>query len=577
MLLLALKLPLLFFLFYSYGLAGRKLWGASGTILTLYSGMAITGGLALWVSAVFPLNVWAFLVVGMGGLAAAFQNKKEWSNELLKWKRAWRETPHQPFWLTVFVALTIFVLWLSSRQSISQDEAMYHAQFMEWSRRFGPVPGLANVDPKLGFDSSWHLLAALTGVPLGNGFSNHLNGLLVLAQLGYSFVGLRRCLQGEVHLGNVVQALQSLVILFPLMMIYHVVDPSADLFIYCLTLILVTEWVKGPLNVGVWGLLAAFAVTVKLSSAAMVLVPLGFALGALLKARWKPLLQLALMGMLFAAPWLYRNYVLTGYPLFPTKVLSVGRPDWQLPEARLKNNNDKIYLFALSMYKQDRVPTVGKSFWEARKIWFTKNLRGFEKMLLLAVALCLPLLWWRAYRQWRIGPAKGVALGLLVWLPVPLLMWFATAPDPRFAYGTLFAVLLLAVGCFLFDIQYFKNIFLNKKAFVAGAWAAVLLLSAGLSAYSYLKVKRTFVERKTILESAPTAAWLWPTPYPAGGMDTLYLGGEPIYITRSKYSCWDQFPCTHWEELPFEMRGTGLGDGFRTRADFDAGVEGVKF
>jgi hypothetical protein len=147
------------------------------------------------------------------------------------------------------VLLTLCAFMLSTLPPFNVDTAIYHAQALRWLEEVGIVPGLANVDIHLGFNSAWFVPEALFswgrywGSPL-----QVLNSVFFVLFGWYGLGGLNRLVRGQ---GQPVDVLKALLVI---MMTFWLADdlpslspdPAATLIVFGI----ITQALALPLPAG---------------------------------------------------------------------------------------------------------------------------------------------------------------------------------------------------------------------------------------------------------------------------------------------------------------------------------------
>ena len=216
-------------------------------------------------------------------------------------------------------------------------------------------------------------------------------------------------------------------------------------------------------------LLGTLSLCIKLNSiffvAAIGLLSLGVALtriGAPRILRSKQVLYAALGAAVLYLPWTARGIIISGYPLFPSTFLAAPVA-WRVPKADVSHFYDITVYWGRQPYydlaKVQRgfawVPEWLKRIW-SMKDQFARPLSLGGLWILLSIALA-----WKSgnFRQ------KVVRLVLII-LPVAfgLVMWFFTAPDPRYL-GSITWLLPLAASLALIS-----EVSLSATAFVVLAF-----------------------------------------------------------------------------------------------------------
>lgn len=360
----------------------------------------------------------------------------------------WRQWPALVRGLAAL--LVVYVLFLSAMPTPSLETAMYHAQSLRWLEEMGIVPGLANVNIHIGFNSAWFVPEALFswGRYLGSPLQV-LNGVFYVYFGCYCLSGLARLRRRQVRLTDV---LRLLLLLCVSQISVDLASLSSDPAVTLLLCFLLLEALEPPLPAArqplrpaqvVATLLCVFVLTLKLSALPVLLLPLWWLWRS---GQWRVgrvLLGLAGLSALVLAPWLARNVLLSGYLVFPV-ALDLFHVSWKFPLVELRLHADYIQEFARSYMDFKKVKTVGTPFAYWVPQWWQHQL-SISKAVLLVIAgllpVSLPLAWWQQRRR----PLPG-ATQLAVVLVVVLAgggFWFVLAPTFRFGNGFLFPLLAL--------------------------------------------------------------------------------------------------------------------------------------
>ncbi len=191
------------------------------------------------------------------------------------------------------------------------------------------------------------------------------------------------------------------------------------------------------LQLGELIILSALSVCLKLNSiffaAAIVLLSTGLAwrhIGVPRLFRGKQVIYATLVALVLGLPWTARGIIVSGYPLFPSTALAAPVA-WRVPETDVSNFYDITVDWGRQPYPD--LTKVRNSFaWVPeflRRNWdltdqfaWPLSLGGLWTLLFLALA------WNNATFRQRLRHL------LLLILPVAfaLLMWFSTAPNPRY-------------------------------------------------------------------------------------------------------------------------------------------------
>ncbi len=409
--------------------------------------------IAHFFTAINPAFAWTFLaasLLGAGSIVALRFRKVPFKA---------KELPVMP--LLVWLALLIAVAWLAfcpvfnitTQKIVHYDVGLYYLQTIAWTTAFPIVPGLGNLLLHLGFNQSPFLVTSLFD-SLGPhlwGYSP-LGGLLPWLGLTLSGFALLQGLCAVLAMRRRLEPIEkayaiSLPAWIYTLLINNISSNSPDIALACLQIHLFLCFAsflaaakESQAFISEFGeliLLGALGLCVKLNSiffvAVIGLLSIGVALtriGAPRLLGSRQLLYAALAALVLCLPWAARGIVISGYPLFPSAVL--GAPvDWRIPKADVSHFYNLIVSWGRQPY--DNLAKVQSGFaWVPdwlRRNWDMKD--QFERPLILGAVWTLLL----AILAWRIIGLRKILIRLFVMvLPVAvsLVMWFFTAPDPRY-------------------------------------------------------------------------------------------------------------------------------------------------
>jgi hypothetical protein len=428
---------------------------------------------------------WTFLVVSLLCASAIVA---------LKFRRIFLNAEGRPAMsLLMWLALLIAVAWLAFRpvfnittQEIANyDVGLYYLQAIAWTTTFPIVAGLGNLLLHLGFNQSAFLVTSfvdslgprLWGYSLFGGvlpwIGLTLSGFALLQGLG-ALLGIQR---KPLELIEKAYAISLPAWIYTLL-INNISGNSPDIASACLqihlflcfasflaareskaVLIQLTELI----------ILCALSLCIKLSSiyfaAAIGFLSIGIALtriGAPRLLNSKQALYATLAVLVFCLPWTARGIVGSGYPLFPSTALAAPVA-WRVPKADVSKFYDITVYVGRHPYPD---PTKDQSAFGwvpefLRRTWEMKDQFAWPLSLgSLFTLLLLALAWKNALYRQKLGH-----LVLLI-LPVAfaLVMWFFTAPNPRYL-GSITWLLPLAA-----PLALISHISLPANVFVAFAF-----------------------------------------------------------------------------------------------------------
>jgi len=292
-------------------------------------------------------------------------------------------------------------------------------------------------------------------------------------------------------------------------------------------------------------LLAIFSLTIKLSSAPVLLFALLIVYPYLAKREWRRILILGVASLLLVIPWLVRSVILSGYLVFPVGSIDLFSVDWKIPQTQVTVIVNGVVGFA-------RLP--GLNFLDAVGLpvnqWFpnwweraTLNQRAIYGFVLFSPAVMVLARWvYPALVSSKYFLAYGITF-------VGSVFWFFSAPNIRFGYGFLIATCMLAVIPFAMRVI----LLINRDLRVVPS--AVFLI---------LFVFHAFILWHSI--DAPTLSqrWLLSADYYSSGVEPCSISNATIYCRRPGAQCqYAVFPCIPFLRPSVEMRGASYQDGFR--------------
>ena len=451
------------------------------------------------------------------------------------------------------------------------DTGLYHLGAIAYAAEFRTIPGLANIYFPFGYASSEFPLAALMGNGpwQGEGF-RLLNGqLLMLVVLDL----LLRTWEKRLGPAFFVLLIGLLATLVPLVALsdYWVTSPTQDAAVLALSLVLAAYLVEGIREresrlasfavvtlvgielVSIRTTMAAFSVT------AVVIVSLLLTRSDERQRRWPTVFLVAGLGAATFVVSLVRDYVLSGWLLFPLSVFAFDVP-WRAADPATER------LATLGYHRDPDNLWSSIEGWSWLSPWLGDRLTQWETYEFLGMALVAGLLVVLARRTARSRMAlRSMMLAMLPSI-VGVAAWFLTSPPSyRFIWGPLFTVAAIPIGLALWAILDKPSISpARSRKIIAGTSAIIcapILLVAIYSSIARLSIDSMTEDRSWNLGvSIPYRV----APLPEVGVRTeqTYSGLELI-VPIATEQCWGRFPlCTPRPVSTLEARGLGIDAGF---------------
>jgi hypothetical protein len=491
------------------------------------------------------------------------------------WGRAREAVRGRGAMLVAFAAIVFYIALRAAGPCTHYDTGLYGEPAVRWIDAFPAVPGLANVHGRLGFDSAVFLCIAALGQGLWRGLGFHLFTGFVLAAMWTAILPawrrVGRLAPGE--RGNPADWFHAILIIPAAMwsargpIVGTVTDEPANAACLIAAGILFAHlapggWTKGrgahegeseSGNARLVVVSALLATAVAFKASTIVFAALAWAItfatirGASPEAakRGAGLHASVIFPALILAPWLARNLILTGYPLFPSTALGIP-VDWRVPKAAAS-------LMATWVHSWGRNPdarVAETQGWGWIAPWLLRTIRmreQFQIPMLFALGGIVAALLARARSTAR---EKKRWLWLLLPAVAGLIFWFIESPDTRFGAAAIWTTgaTLGALGMVAAPeiSRLLRPRILAAGILIAAAWC---VFSYGWQAsYRPLESVHGFV-RLPEAEVVPRET----------------ASGLIVYVPAAGSQCWDApLPCTPYFDPTLQWRRPGrLRDGFR--------------
>ena len=548
--------------------------GKNANVLRLLIGFMLTNVYAEIWSIFSPVNMWAVYILVFITLVIAYMCKQDMA-EMVNISKAPKPA------VIASVAVILLMAYGSSRGYMHYDTTLYHASAIRWIEEYGVVPGLANLQSRYGYNSAEFAHNALYSFKWYTGRSLHCTtGFLAMvsAHLLYDkelFTG-RRTIQSVdfVRIG----LLYYLGVLFA-QMVSPASDYVANLLIFDILILMLGRVKDRTLPADYYvliSLLAIYGITVKVSLAPMVLICLIPFVYYIIKKDVRSILFCIVSGLVIAVPYFTRGYILSGWILYPSTLIKLGNPDWQVPIGEAQYDAKEISMWGRGITDATKWSEVTLTNWIPS--WFAA-LDTVEKVLITAVITSTVVL---VAIEIRLGLSKNrrglQRYNILLELPIAWIMllgvvtWFVGAPLVRYGLGFVLSFPLLVVGI-LYELVFreVRIAGINKdrtgsdrsspgeRKEIVGR--VLFLIIAGVMVL--MKVKGLVVD---IAGSLDRDCLIWQQDYEDPEAFTYEVNGVTIYVAKNGGGMgYNKFPSSIEVKDNIELRGSELKDGFRVK------------
>lgn len=441
--------------------------------------------------------------------------------------------------LLFLVFLLIFIL-MSVVQKISMpDTESYHAQTIQWVRKYAVVPGLGNIHGRLAFNSMFHVISGLFSLRIRDILIFPLNGICYLV-IAFKLFFLYK---NQNVTGTKWQSVFYMLVLLAslLLMLPNLNSPSADvicpiLIIYTFILIMKYSGDEGRRSDLEFILISSIiftCITFKLSSLFLVAAAL-----ILFNRDINKIWIFITVGLVILLPFLARNYYLSGYLIYPFPGIDLFNVDWKIPY-------DDVLSMKLEIESWAKISTLPASEVVSMKInewiipWF-HSLNFMHKMLITASSFSFISIIFMLLKK------EVFLIKIQLILIVNLIFWFLKAPDPRFAYGFLFLGFSINIAYVIKQFEY-SGIF--------------KFLRIALACFLFLVICRRIMQPLDTLRS--TSRWILPASFGTVATNE-YFAGFHYRVPVPEGGCYNvEIPCVPYPLSNIELRGKEIQEGFK--------------
>jgi hypothetical protein len=452
---------------------------------------------------------------------------------------------------TLFIMLLAYLLPHLVESPKMFDTALYHAQAIQWMEKYPVVSGLGNLHGRLAFNSSFFLLSAVySGSFVGIQPFYPLNGYFAI------LVAARLIFEMRKNLATDGTRFFIFALLFFLLLAGRVFvfasSPHTDflpliLVIYIFILTQDSEF-KDETTAGFRYLMIAlfcfFVVTVKLSTLPVLLLLVVFSFHRF-NSRWRMYFPVILTGIVVLTPWLIRNYILSGYFVYPLPAIDVFNPDWKIPITDVIAEKTAIRGWAIQPGERF-AEAAGMGIFQWFPAWYERMPGTFRILFLFTLAT--PLV---ATPVFLIVNKARRLMTFWIVCYTGFLFWFFSAPEIRFGYGFIFFAAVIPLAIILEKLN-----LVTGRNMLANATVAILLV--------YTLVSACFLNSGSVETFSRTLILPEPIVNKEVRIVEHRMMGFNVKIPAGDQRCFDcPIPCTNFIKQGLELRGNNLRDGFR--------------
>jgi hypothetical protein len=529
-------------------------------------GLLVMGSI-LCISSIFVnMGLQTHLFMTIPAILSLFYLRKEAIESISYYFRYFSKNKY--YW--IFCSLFFLIIGIQVLKTpFGYDAGLYHAQTILWFANYKAIIGLGNIHGNLAFNSNFHLLAAFFSMSF---LQIHSFQQVVGSYMLFMFT--LHCLAKVFTSKNSHSIFYIGTLLF--LFIYFrdwINTPSPDIpaTIYILLSIsILLQKAQNSQNLynisrenhntlqtldtnyAALLLIATALLAIKLSAICVVFSILAIPI----YCKWKleHLYFAICLGIFCVSPWLLRNFILSGYLIYPFPSIDIFDVDWKLPISLALEDKTEIYYFTRYNARYPRFVYMDEAYIQQilPKSWFPlwfSDLWWINKVLFVVLVLAffaipsLILVQWK--RKLLTNYQKSLFfIYLFAWIGV--LFWFFQAPDFRFGYGFIFAVVLLSG---ILVLEYIEFLYSYVKLGLYVVCTVFLLHSIRLEYSEYQNISHVAI---------------LPEEYPKIATKIQQIGEIQLQVPLQDYLCnIELLPCTPFPNPKLKMRGKTIEDGFR--------------
>jgi len=464
---------------------------------------------------------------------------------------------------TAYIFMILVFAYSTSRGYMHFDTNLYHAQAIRWIEEYGVVPGLANLQSRFGYNSAEFALNALYSCKWCLGRSLHCTAGYFALISSFLLIDIKNIIikndNNKYELNIRVSDFVRIGLFFYLVTIYsEMISPASDYYAQLLIFDIVILWLD-VINTeeerslqGILCIILVYAITIKLSLGLLVLLALIPGIAWIKNKNIKSIITCVISGLIISIPYFIRNYIISGWILYPSTIIKLGSADWQVPIGEAKYDAKEIGMWGRGITNALEWDSVTLTNWIPS--WFN-SLSTVERILVIgdlvafifAVAIIIKALFARKSNQYQY---------LIFILAIGTVFWFVSAPLIRYGYAYVLILPLINLGYFMTQSNNeIRQIHIANT--VSFASFSFVILALGIVA---VKGKDLI---GNIARTIEYPYYIHQQDYIDGEATTYTIDGITIYVAEDAGQIgYYKFPASPEVKTDIKLRGDDLSSGF---------------
>lgn len=452
------------------------------------------------------------------------------------------------------------------------DAEYYHYQQIRWNEEYPIIPGLANLEDRFGFNSNYLLISSIFTFRFLFG---DIEAVYVHQSLFYTILLIwiiTKIYSSNYNIKYIIALFLTLLVIY--LYGYMLSSSSTDIFPMLLIFFYAIKSTENPKWIYEQPLLASLLpitlTTFKLSTAPFCLISLIILFHLIKQRKYKKFYCIIILSTLTISLWCIRNSIISGYLIYPLYQVDLFSFDWKVPKTTAIIHSTHISHWGKKMFSNS-LKTFSDFVMGIIQINDWKEIIKFLSLLLIIISTIFI-----AHKTFTKKANKNLLLLYSISM-ICLLIGLISAPDFRFIYGYILAIILLTSAIFLQDKS---TTYKYGTSTIIGVLFCICIVSANKFNIASKRIGSTFNKPIDFI-----ALYHHRSPKNIGKFEEYKMDSITIFLSAIKGDnrTYDLLPATASGGIPFEpssgglkiqniktieARGTKLQDGFRTKKEF---------
>ena len=436
------------------GLLLRRIYGLieiriNDVIISFWVGFAVLIAFGQIWHLFFAADLRIWLVVSILSASGVFLSRDALRKLIVCGEMKWR------IGVAIFLLFFVFAIWIalsSSQKQPINDTGIYHLPAILWSHSHPIVPGLSHLHSRLGFNSSLFVYAASLSEGIWTGRPHHIAmGPLLLMLLATAVTNATRLyLYPSKWIANIVPVTFFAPGFHMLLERNYAASCSPN--VAMAVLVLIGAWqatvvitAKDPSRREIQysafcgALLLTVAATIKITISVFAGLTWFVLLYYCMRGKSQfskkyflsPVIWILLSTFILVGPWVFRGIMLSGYPIYPMAIAPI-EVEWRVSKEQAEIEASWARDYSRRSLQH---PARGISWIPNWAQISSRNTDIVLPALIVLVSSVIVLVFYFQGRWVDLIESERRSIWIIWITIVSLIVWFGTAPDPRFAIG----------------------------------------------------------------------------------------------------------------------------------------------